>query len=140
MARALPVYAKPTPARGRNMSAIRSSKNKSTEMRLLKLFQNHKIKGWRRNRKILGKPDFVFPGPKLAVFVDGCFWHGCPRCFKQPKVNPEYWIAKIARNKRRDGFVTDALANKGWSVLRLWEHQLRARPKWVVSKVKRSLL
>ncbi len=73
------------------------------------------------------KPDFVFPARKLAVFVDGCFWHGCPLHATQPKQNAEFWRTKIARNQARDRLVTRTLRRAGWRVLRLWEHELTKR-------------
>jgi len=106
------------------MSRIRSRGNKNTEVALAKLFRRNKIIGWRRNRKVFGKPDFVFPKLKLALFVDGCFWHGCPKHGTQPKGNRTFWKNKFARNKARDVLVTRTLRRAGWRVLRLWEHEL----------------
>jgi DNA mismatch endonuclease (patch repair protein) len=67
--------------------------------------------------------DMVFPTARVAVFVDGCFWHGCPEHFKPPRTNPEYWTPKIARNRARDAQVDEALAVAGWTVVRAWEHE-----------------
>ena len=91
-----------SPQRSRIMSAVRSSGNKSTEERLIKIMRLHKITRWRRNWPLPGKPDFAFPKSKLAVFVDGCFWHGCTRCYTEPVINAEYWREKIRRNILRD--------------------------------------
>ena len=110
--------------RSQVMSRIRSRGNKNTEVALAKLFRRNKIIGWRRNRKVFGKPDFVFPKLKLALFVDGCFWHGCPKHGTQPKGNRTFWKNKFARNKARDVLVTRTLRRAGWRVLRLWEHEL----------------
>ncbi|WCJ58255.1 very short patch repair endonuclease [Fontisphaera persica] len=93
------------------MSRIRSCENATTEIRLIQLFRIHKIKGWRRNQRLPGKPDFVFPKSRLAVFVDGCFWHGCPRCYRRPLSNQQYWDAKILRNRQRDVDVKRCLKN-----------------------------
>jgi DNA mismatch endonuclease (patch repair protein) len=68
------------------------------------------------------RPDVVFPGPRLAVFVDGCFWHGCPDHGTSPRSNPVYWEAKLKRNRSRDRDVDEALSNHGWMVMRIWEH------------------
>ena len=106
------------------MSRIRSRGNKDTEVALAKLFRRNKITGWRRNQKIFGKPDFLFPKLKLAVFVDGCFWHGCPNHGTQPKGNAAFWRRKISRNQSRDRLVTQSLRLQGWCVLRIWEHEL----------------
>jgi DNA mismatch endonuclease (patch repair protein) len=73
------------------------------------------------------RPDFVFPKLGIAVFVDGCFWHGCPLHATQPKQNAEFWSAKIAANQARDRLVTRTLRARGWRVLRIWEHELTKR-------------
>jgi len=103
------------------MSRIRSHGNRDTELRLIALFREHGITGWRRNVPLFGKPDFVFRSAKLAVFVDGCFWHGCPRHATMPATNRAFWQAKLARNAARDREVTRTLREAGWRVLRVWE-------------------
>ena len=114
-----------TPAqRSANMARIRGLGNASTELRLIAVFRLHGITGWRRGFPLIGKPDFVFPRLKLAVFVDGCFWHGCPLHATQPKQNAEFWQAKIAKNRLRDQLVTRTLRRAGWRVVRFWEHEL----------------
>ena len=112
------------------MSRIRSRGNKATELALIKLFRRHKITGWRRNQKVFGRPDFIFRQARFAVFVDGCFWHGCPRHGTQPKGNRAFWKKKFARNIARDRLVNRALRRAGWRVLRIWEHTLR----WATKK------
>ncbi len=107
------------------MARIRGSGNKATELRLMAIFKEHGITGWRRKAAVFGKPDFVFSKLKLAVFVDGCFWHGCPIHATQPKTNAKFWREKIARNQARDALVTRTLRRAGWRVLRIWEHELR---------------
>ena len=114
------------------MSKVKSSRNKSTELKLLQYFKDNKITGWRRNVKLFGKPDFIFPRKKIAVFVDGCFWHGHDCRNTHPKDNEEYWIKKIAKNKNRDFEVTAHLEKLGYTVIRLWECEL--------TKKKRELL
>lgn len=106
------------------MARIRGRGNRSTELALAALLRRHHLSGWRRNRALFGRPDFVFPGHKLAVFVDGEFWHGHPSLGRMPKTNRAYWRAKIARNRKRDRLVNRTLRRLGWRVLRLWEHQL----------------
>lgn len=106
------------------MSLIRSSGNKSTEQRLISIFRTNKITGWRRRQKIFGNPDFVFRAQRLCVFVDGCFWHECPKCYRRPATNQAYWDAKVQRNKERDKEVNNELRRLGWKVIRIWEHQL----------------
>ena len=106
------------------MRAVKSRGNKSTELKLIEIFKNRKIIGWRRNYKLLGKPDFVFPKQRLAIFVDGCFWHGHDCRNTKPADNADYWRQKIERNKIRDKLVSRTLAEKGWRVLRIWECQI----------------
>jgi DNA mismatch endonuclease (patch repair protein) len=112
--------------RSKVMSLIRSSGNKTTELRLAEIFRCSQITGWRRRQNLTGKPDFVFRKERLCVFVDGCFWHGCPRHGTQPKQNAAFWQEKIARNKRRDRLVARSLRRDGWKVVRIWEHQLHS--------------
>ena len=122
------------------MSRIRSRGNKDTELALIKLFRRHKITGWRRNQKVFGKPDFIFRQVRLAVFVDGCFWHGCPRHGTQPKGNRAFWKKKFARNIARDRLVNRALRRAGWRVLRIWEHELaRKRERQLLRKIQLKL-
>lgn len=109
------------------MAKVHGAGNASTELRLITVFRTHGITGWRRKWPLVGKPDFVFPKLKLAVFVDGCFWHGCPIHATQPKQNAAFWREKIARNQARDRLVTRTLKAKGWRVLRVWEHELKKK-------------
>lgn len=111
--------------RSQIMRQVRSSRNKSTEIKLIEFFKREKIKGWRRNYKLFGKPDFVFLKTKTAIFVDGCFWHGHDCRNTIPKDNKEYWESKIGKNIQRDKQVTDNLITKGWHVIRLWECELK---------------
>lgn len=109
------------------MSRIRGRGNAATELRLIALLRTHRLTGWRRGSTLPGRPDFVFPRAKLAVFVDGCFWHGCPLHATWPAQNAAFWRAKLLANRRRDRAVTRTLRARGWRVLRLWEHALRPR-------------
>ena len=118
------------------MSRIRSRGNRDTELALVKLLRAMKVTGWRRHASLKGKgksekekesrvrPDFVFPKLRVAVFVDGCFWHGCPRHGTRPKGNASFWKEKLERNMARDRAQTRALKRAGWRVLRIWEHEL----------------
>jgi DNA mismatch endonuclease, patch repair protein len=110
--------------RSQVMSLIRGKGNKDTELRLIQFFRLHGITGWRRGWPILGKPDFIFPKIKLVIFVDGCFWHGCPKHGTQPKNNAAFWLKKLTSNRVRDHLVTCTLRRQGWRVLRIWEHDL----------------
>lgn len=120
------------------MSRIRSSGNRSTELRLVVLMKREGITGWRRRHRLTGNPDFVFSKERLALFVDGCFWHGCPRCRNIPMTNPDYWLEKNERNRARDRLITRSLQDKGWTVLRVWEHSLRS-PRRVSNRIQRAL-
>jgi DNA mismatch endonuclease, patch repair protein len=111
--------------RSRVMSKVRSSGNRATELQLVAIFRTKKIRGWRRRYKLAGKPDFVFLKSRVAVFVDGCFWHSCPQHCRMPSSNQSYWNEKINRNKRRDHQITRRLRRDGWRVVRIWEHELR---------------
>lgn len=106
-----------------NMSMIKG-KNTKPEMQLRKLLSSEGIRGYRIYSKLLGKPDIVFNKYNVAVFIDGCFWHKCPKCFKQPKTNKLFWKKKIEGNLKRDKIVNIKLKKEGWKVLRFWEHQI----------------
>ena len=120
------------------MAAVRSTGNKVTELSLVRIFRAHGIKGWRRHLPLPGKPDFVFQKERVALFVDGCFWHGCPKHLRTPKTNKAYWRRKIATNRIRDVRVRRVLRQGGWSVLRVWEHELKNEPK-LVQRLRASL-
>jgi DNA mismatch endonuclease (patch repair protein) len=116
---------------------------------LIEIMRAHRITGWRRGaslqwkvaglklKKFRVKPDFVFRSHRLAVFVDGCFWHGCPLHATSPKTNAAFWRKKLAANRTRDRLVTRTLRQLGWRVLRLWEHELKRRQE---HKLMRRLL
>jgi DNA mismatch endonuclease (patch repair protein) len=131
------------------MARIRSRENKATEIVFMTLLRTHRITGWRRHLPITlprsddslkrrarqVKPDFVFRAWRVAVFIDGCFWHGCPIHGTKPATNREFWQEKLSGNHSRDRFVDTALAEKRWTVLRFWEHQLR-NGDWVIAKLR----
>ena len=107
------------------MKAVKSKGNKSTELELIKLFKSLHIIGWRRNSKLYGHPDFVFLRQKIAVFTDGCFWHGHNCRHLIPDNNSVYWQNKIKRNKQRDEEINNTLIQKGWTVVRIWECEIK---------------
>jgi DNA mismatch endonuclease (patch repair protein) len=91
---------------------------------MISVFRKNGFTGWRRNYPLEGRPDFVFPKQRIAVFVDGCFWHGHPSRCRVPASNREYWTAKIEKNKKRDRLVNRRLKEMGWKTLRVWEHEV----------------
>lgn len=126
--------------RSQIMSGIRGRGNLNTELKLAKLLRKNRIIGWRRHLKIFGNPDFVFREHRLAIFVDGCFWHGCLKHASQPVTNSIFWKEKLVRNKQRDRLVTRTLKARGWQVLRIWQHELlRKNESRCVSRIRRVL-
>ena len=107
------------------MKKVRSSKNKSTELRLIEIFKENNIHGWRRNYKVKGHPDFVFIDKRIAIFVDGCFWHGHDCRNTRPKDNESYWSKKRERNIKHDKEITEYFESRGWTVIRIWECELK---------------
>lgn len=126
--------------RGRLMSRVKSTGNQTTEKRLLNLLRKAALSGWRRHQPLIGRPDFTWAKLKVAVFVDGCFWHGHD-CGKniQPKTNADAWRDKICRNKARDRRVSSALRRRGWRVIRVWECQLKKRPDACLARLQRVI-
>lgn len=130
--------------RSEEMGAIRPTGNQSTEVVLATALRKHGVAGWRRHRKIsLGRgatrPDFVFLKPRMAVFVDGCFWHCCPVHGTKPTSREDCWLPKLEANRRRDRRVSSALRRQGWIVVRIWEHSLKLDVDACVSRIKKSL-
>ncbi len=124
-----------TPAeRSARMARVHGSGNRSTEGRAEAALVAASIGGWEKHAKIStsrSRPDFYFPEHRLAVFVDGCFWHACPVCARNwPTNRAEFWRAKIEGNRRRDSRVRRQLRREGYHVMRVWEHELR-RDVWL---------
>jgi DNA mismatch endonuclease (patch repair protein) len=94
------------------------------------------LQGYRTKAKIIGRPDIYFPSKKFAVFIDGCFWHKCPICYKKPKTNVEFWCNKIENNKKRDEKVNATLKKAGVKILRLWEHTIKKNPDLCLNKIR----
>ena len=129
------------------MSRIRGRGNESTEIRFVRMLRAKRITGWRRHvelslgdvgekdsgvrRRRIVRPDFVFRRERVSVFIDGCFWHGCPEHARLPATRTAYWMAKLAGNRSRDSYVTAKLRRCGWMVIRIWEHQLRSEEQLV---------
>ena len=123
-------------SRTRTMQKIGNRGNKSTEWRLRATLVRSGVSGWHMHpAEVTGKPDFLFPKARLAVFVDGCYWHGCPLHASQPNTNRSFWMAKFAQNAQRDRTVTRCLRRAGFAVLRFWEHELRDDPPRCVQRI-----
>lgn len=121
--------------RSKIMSHIRS-KNTSLEVSFKKLLSKNGLRGYRSQYKILGVPDIVFISKKIAIFIDGDFWHGY-NWKKLNKIPPKkYWRAKIEKNIARDKNYTKQLKKKGWKVLRFWEYEIKKNPEMCIDKVK----
>lgn len=122
-------------ARSVLMSKIRS-KNTLLEIRFRQGLWASGIRGWRlHSKKLPGKPDLFFSKKKIAIFIDGCFWHGCPKCYRKPKSNLDYWNPKIRRNKTNDRINSRKLIKAGWHVVRVWEHDVNENLELAISKI-----
>lgn len=132
-----PIPARTDPHRSRMLSAVRGKGNATTELLLAGILRQSKLPGWRRHLPLPGRPDFAWPRLKVTVFVDGCFWHGCPRCYQAPKHNAAFWREKVEGNRRRDRRVRWLLRAGGWTVLRIWE--CRVGQPGTLSRLRRAL-
>jgi DNA mismatch endonuclease (patch repair protein) len=121
-----------------NMSRIKGQ-DTIPELKLGKKLFEMGVRGYRLNCKLPGKPDLVFARKRLAVFIDGCFWHKCPVHFVQPETRTEFWINKIDSNVARDAKVNARLEETGWRVLRFWEHEIREDPQKAATKIAKCL-
>lgn len=129
-----------TTLRSRMMWSVRGRDNASTERRFRFALVRRGIRGWAMHPKELpGKPDFLFRVMGVAVFVDGCFWHGCNRCGHIPGKNRSFWAAKLARNRERDRAAERALRAAGIRTVRFWEHELRDDLAGSVERLRRIL-
>lgn len=117
-----------------NMSRIRS-KDTSPEKKLRQMLRERGVRGYRIHYNLPGKPDIVFVRKKIAIFIDGCFWHKCPVCFREPATRKDFWMKKIQSNVMRDEKINTQLVEQGWHVIRIWEHQIRKEPEKVTASV-----
>ena len=123
--------------RSKAMGAVKGSGNKTTEVRFRLALVRNGIKGWKvRPKGIIGSPDFIFFKKKIIIFVDGCFWHGCPKCGHIPKTNNSFWSKKFERNKSRDRKNNRNLRREGYKVLRFWEHDIKNDLQKCISRLK----
>lgn len=121
--------------RSETMRKVKSS-NTTPELLLRKALWKNGIRGWRIHSKDLpGRPDIVFTKKKIAIFVDGCFWHGCPECYRRPNSRQDYWDQKLERNIARDRKNENDLRGAGWKVVRFWEHEIMNKINSCTSKV-----
>jgi len=126
------------------LKTMRAVKAKGTglERQLFSMLAGMKVGGWRKNvGEVQGKPDVVFY-TRLAIFVDGCFWHGCPYCKRKlPETNRQYWERKIGRNIRIAKSTSRKLKRAGWTVIRIWEHEMKNPvARWRIrQRIRRSL-
>ena len=118
------------------MKTVRA-KDTKLEKRFRKALRALKQKFTTNDKHLTGKPDIVFSKQKIVIFIDSCFWHGCPLHCRKPKSNKSYWHSKILRNKKRDKSVSKQLKRRGWKVLRFWEHSINSDLKGCVNKVLR---
>jgi len=127
------------PARSERMSRVRGSGNKSTELAVEAVLVEDGLAGWVKHAKdVRGRPDFYFPAERVALFVDGCFWHACPRCNRStPSTRREFWSAKIEETRRRDNRIRRQLRRDGISVIRVWEHEVSDK-RWL-GRVERAV-
>ncbi len=122
------------------MRAVKSKGGRSTERKLWSAIASQGISGWKTNvEELPGKPDVVFVRQRLAVFVDGCFWHGCPKCYRRPQSNQNYWDRKVARNIQRDKTKRRQLRRLGWRVIQIWEHDFKISAASAMKKIERGL-
>jgi DNA mismatch endonuclease (patch repair protein) len=121
------------------MARIRSTGNRDTELAMVALLRAAGITGWRRGQKLPGRPDFVFRKERVLLFVDGCFWHWCPKHGRLPRGNGAFWRKKLEGNRARDRLNCRLLQKLGWRVLRVWEHELTECPERCMGRVRRAL-
>ncbi len=124
--------------RSYNMSRIKGRDTKP-ELSLRKLLFRKGVRGYRTHYKLPGKPDIVFLSKKVAIFIDGCFWHKCPKCFIEPETRKGFWLNKISGNVKRDKEVKKLLKKDKWKVLRFWEHEVKKDANKVTEKIIKEL-
>ena len=126
--------------RSQIMKNVKSSGNKSTEEKLISYFKENRIIGWKRHYIVKGHPDFVFLDKKIAIFVDGCFWHGHDCRNTRPSDNAEYWEKKRQKNREHDTEVTELFLKRGWNVIRIWECELQKKNRNILDDKLKPLM
>lgn len=122
------------------MKKVKPSGNTSTELKMIQYYKDYNITGWQRHYEVKGHPDFVFLKKRIAVFVDGCFWHGHDCRNTRPEANKDYWEKKRQRNMDHDREVTNRFEQRGWTVIRIWECELKKKNTFLLEKKLRPLL
>lgn len=120
--------------RSKIMSSIRS-RNTQPEITIRKILWSHGKRYRIHDRSVYGTPDISFKNERIAIFIDGCFWHGCKKCYVPPKTNEMFWRNKMIENRKRRGIVTSRLENDGWRILSFWEHEIKNNPQKVVKSI-----
>jgi len=120
------------------MASIKG-KNTKPELIIRKILWSNGLRYRIHDKSVYGAPDISNKRKKFAIFVDGCFWHGCERCYKEPKTNVGFWRNKIQKNKRRRNVVKMELSRNGWKVAEVWEHDVNSRPEIALKKIQRMI-
>lgn len=128
----------PVPLNENTVKSMKGNVRKDTkpELMLRMLLREAGYPGYRLQWKVLGRPDICYPGRRVAIFVNGCFWHRCPICnLPLPKNNHDFWVDKFNRNVERDKSNIKALEDDGWTVVTIWECEIKKNPKEVVDRL-----
>lgn len=124
--------------RSQIMRAVKS-KGTKLEQKVFKALRKRGLKFRTNVANLPGKPDIAIKKYKIVIFLDSCFWHGCPLHCRMPKSNIEYWQKKIEQNKIRDALITENYKKMGWNVLRIWEHELKENFEKTIDKIERFI-
>ncbi len=127
-----------TEVRTRTMRAVKSNDSKM-EIKFRSALWRSGLRFYKNVKSLSGKPDIVFPKKKVVIFLDSCFWHGCPEHLRMPKSNLDYWQPKIERNKKRDSEINAYYSENNWQIFRIWEHELKTNFDNQVSEVARAV-
>lgn len=120
------------------MSQVKG-KNTKPEILFRQYIWSEGVRGYRLHTKLPGRPDLFFGSKKVAIFIDGCFWHKCPNCYKGPKTNKRFWNEKIKSNVERDLKNDIKLKDMGIEPLRFWEHEIKCNIKECFKKIKKYI-
>jgi len=121
------------------MSRIRS-KNTNPEIVVRKALWKNKLRYRLHDKSIPGTPDISIKSKKIVIFIDGCFWHGCPICYVAPKSNTKYWKKKMLYNQKRRKVVKEKLRKDNWTIMEFWECQVTSSLKKIVSTIQKTLV